>query len=192
MDRRSTVLRRGRDHRLATSPTRTLGDGPSSARQNDILNRLSVAVAAVLLLSTLTTIVHADEDPDLPIQKRMWAIAENLDCPVCAGQSVRESNAQLAVQMREAILVKLKAGDSDSQIMQFFADRYGKSVLRNPPREGLALAVWIVPLVVILLGGCLVTWILLRTDRAQPTSTDRDLASYEDLVDGLRHTDHSS
>ncbi len=122
----------------------------------------------------------------------MWAIAENLDCPVCAGQSVRESNAQLAVQMREAILVKLKAGDSDSQIMQFFADRYGRSVLRNPPREGLALAVWIVPLFVIFLGGCLVAWVLLRTDRAQPTSADLELASYEELVDDLRRTDHSS
>ena len=76
--------------------------------------------------------------------------------------------------------------------MHFFADRYGRSVLRNPPREGLALAVWIVPLVVTLLGVCLVTWILLRPDRAQPTSTERDLASYEDLVDNLRHPDHSS
>ena len=192
MDRRPTIFLRGRDHRLATIPARTLGDAPTSARQTNILNRLSVAVAVSLLLSTLTTIVHADVDPDLTIKKRMWAIAENLDCPVCAGQSVRESNAQLAVQMREAILVKLKTGDSDSQIMQFFADRYGRSVLRNPPREGLALAVWIVPLVVILLGVCLVTWILLRPDRAQPTSTERDLASYEDLVDNLRHPDHSS
>jgi cytochrome c-type biogenesis protein CcmH len=156
------------------------------------LNRISLVLAVSLLLSTLTTIVHADDDLDLSIQKRMWAIAENLDCPVCAGQSVRESNAQLAVQMREAILVKLKAGDSDSQIMQFFADRYGRSVLRNPPREGLALAVWIVPLFVIFLGGCLVAWVLLRTDRAQPTSADLELASYEELVDDLRRTDHSS
>ena len=192
MDRRSTVFRRGRDHRLATSPTTTLGDGRASDRQNDILNRISLVLAVSLLLSTLTTIVHADDDLDLSIQKRMWAIAENLDCPVCAGQSVRESNAQLAVQMREAILVKLKAGDSDSQIMQFFADRYGRSVLRNPPREGLALAVWIVPLFVIFLGGCLVAWVLLRTDRAQPTSADLELASYEELVDDLRRTDHSS
>ena len=152
-----------------------------------------IGLAVGLLLGTLiSTTVHADENPDLPVQKRMWAIAENLDCPVCAGQSVRESNAQLAVQMREAILVKLKAGESDSQIMQFFADRYGRSVLRNPPREGFALAVWIVPLLAMILGASLVIWVLLRTHRDPPISADSELASYEEIVDGLRCIDHKS
>ena len=82
-------------------------------RSTGLLLGLLAAVA-------LVTAVHAAVEPDLATRKRMWSIAERLDCPVCQGQSVRESNAQLATQMREIITLKLQAGESEEQIMKFF------------------------------------------------------------------------
>ncbi len=138
----------------------------------------------------------ADGSSDLEIEKRMWVIAEDLDCPVCEGQSVRESTAALAVQMRNTIVAKLKAGHSKDQIMQFFADRYGPGVLRNPPREGLALAVWIGPLIAIGCGVVLLLGVFARSKQAVQAQNDADLSSYEEVVKDIhkppRRSDESS
>lgn len=148
---------------------------------------LGLLAAVVLVLPVL-----AAEDPDLATRRHMWSIAERLDCPVCQGQSVRESNAQLATEMREIILIKLQAGETEAQIMDFFADRYGPGVLREPPREGLALGVWIGPLVVLALGIVAVGGVLARGRRSAPSPANGDLAEYERMVDDLRHTGRDS
>ena len=83
-----------------------------------------VGIVSLALVVLDSSSLLADGASDLAIEKRMWVIAEDLDCPVCEGQSVRESNAALAVQMRNTIVTKLQAGHSKDQIMQFFADRY--------------------------------------------------------------------
>lgn len=152
---------------------------------------------ASLLLGLLAVVVlalpvRAAEEPDLPTRKRMWSIAERLDCPVCQGQSVRESNAQLAAQMREIILIKLQAGESETQIMDFFADRYGLAVLREPPREGLALGVWIGPIVIVGLGVLLLGWVFARGRQPRVAATDGDLEAYERQVDDLRQAGRDS
>ncbi len=144
---------------------------------------LLLGLLAVVVLAVPT---QAAEEPDLPTRKRMWSIAEGLDCPVCQGQSVRESNAQLAAQMREIILIKLQAGESEEQIFGFFADRYGPGVLREPPREGLALGVWIGPIAILALGVVLLGWVLTRGRRPSLAAADGDLQAYERQVDDLR------
>ncbi len=154
-------------------------------RSTGLLLGLLAAVA-------LVTAVHAAVEPDLATRKRMWSIAERLDCPVCQGQSVRESNAQLATQMREIITLKLQAGESEEQIMKFFSDRYGPGVLREPPREGLALGVWIGPLVILALGTALLGWVLARGRRPAPAAVNDDLAGYEQRVDDLRQARRDS
>ena len=155
-----------------------------------------VGVVSLALVFLDSSSLLADGSSDLEIEKRMWVIAEDLDCPVCEGQSVRESNAALAVQMRNTIVAKLKAGHSKDQIMQFFADRYGPGVLRNPPREGLALAVWIGPLIAIGCGVVLLLGVFARSKQAVQTQNDADLSSYEEVVKDLhklpRRSDESS
>ena len=155
-----------------------------------------VGVVSLALVFLDSSSLLADGSSDLEIEKRMWVIAEDLDCPVCEGQSVRESNAALAVQMRNTIVAKLKAGHSKDQIMQFFADRYGPGVLRNPPREGLALAVWIGPLIAIGCGVVLLLGVFARSKQAVQTQNDADLSSYEEVVKDIhklpRRSDESS
>ena len=151
------------------------------------MKRLSASLLLGLLAAAvLAAPIQADEEPDLATRKRMWSIAERLDCPVCQGQSVRESNAQLATQMREIIIIRLQGGQSEEQIMQFFADRYGPGVLREPPREGLALGVWIGPLVILALGVTALGWVLVRGRHPAPTRSNDDLAAYERQFDELR------
>ncbi len=150
------------------------------------MTRLRAAALCALVVTVAAAAgAAADESADLALRTRMWAIAERLDCPVCQGQSVRDSNAQLAAQMRAIILIRLQAGESEDQIMQFFADRYGPGVLREPPREGLALGVWLGPLVVVGFGVVLVAAVLAR-GRRRAAMPGGDLAAYEQIVDDLR------
>ena len=152
--------------------------------------RLSVGLVAVLLAVAFPASLVAQEPVDPATLERMWRIADRLDCPVCQGQSVRESNAELALQMRDLILSRLLAGDSDQRIFEFFAERYGEGILREPPKTGLALAVWLGPLVAIALGALVVARVLTRNRRRVAVRGDADLRPYESMVDELR--DHNS
>ena len=109
---------------------------------------LRAAVVLTLVIAGLgVAVVHADEHDADALYARQSRIADKLDCPVCQGQSVKESNAPLAQQMRALINEKIDAGASDEEIFDFFAARYGVGILRDPPKQGLALGVWLGPIV---------------------------------------------
>ncbi len=91
------------------------------------------------------------------------AIAARLRCPVCQNESVADSPAELANQMRSLIREKLAAGEPPDQIIAYFVSRYGEWILLEPPRRGLAWVVWIAPPTVLLLGLALVVGFLRRT-----------------------------
>ena len=80
-----------------------------------------------------------------PIERRAQDLNRSIMCPVCPGESIDQSQVALAVQMRGIVNEKLEAGWSDSQIREFFVERYGPSVLLEPPTRGISLAAWIVP-----------------------------------------------
>ena len=66
-------------------------------------------------------------------------------CPVCPGESIDQSQNPLAVQMRAIVDEKLALGWSEREIKDFFVERYGPSVLMEPPSAGFGIAAWIVP-----------------------------------------------
>ncbi len=80
------------------------------------------------------------------------AIAEDLACPVCHGQSVADSSSQLAGQMRDVIHQKVAAGESRDAIERYFVDAYGDAILLNPPRHGFWLLIWLVPVAFVAVG----------------------------------------
>jgi cytochrome c-type biogenesis protein CcmH len=82
----------------------------------------------------------------------MFAIAAQMKCMQCVGESVANSQAPLAIQMRAEIMRQMRAGKSDDEIYNYFADRYGQEVLLNPSGSGFASLVWIVPVVVVAVG----------------------------------------
>ena len=138
-------------------------------------------VAASVAASTAAFAVEPDErlaNPALEVRAR--AISAELRCLVCQNQSIDDSNAPLARDLRLLVRERLSAGSTDADVMRFIVDRYGEFVLLRP-RFGLHTAIlWLTPAAV--LAG--VIFALLRTYRArraspQPTDTTQPLSAEE-------------
>ena len=133
-----------------------------------------VVVAATALWMTLQTTATAPSlatPPRPSLEDRVMDIADELMCPVCRGQSVAESNSQLAVEMREIIRRKLTEGKSKEEIIAYFVDRYGDSILGAPPPRGKNLLLWLLPVAAILTGGVAVG-VIVRKNRNQRSDAD--------------------
>ncbi|HEV8354239.1 MAG TPA: cytochrome c-type biogenesis protein [bacterium] len=129
--------------------------------------RLVCALAAVCLLAAPAAAVPSLED-------QVYAIARELMCPVCSGQTVAESNSQLAQQMRDEIRMRLQRGESREQIIAFFVGQFGESVLATPPRRGVGLLVWITPLIIFVLGAVILIRFLQNARRRSPDAGPDD------------------
>ena len=101
----------------------------------------------------------------MELSDRAYAIASKLRCPVCTAESVADSNAQISAEMRTLIQQQLDAGKSEAQIIHYFRQRYGDWILLDPPKRGVHLLVWLLP-VLALLGGVVALVLLVRRWRA--------------------------
>jgi cytochrome c-type biogenesis protein CcmH len=79
---------------------------------------------------------------------RMFRLSEQLRCLQCTGESVANSQAPIAIQMRDEIRRQMARGRTNDEIITFFADRYGSRVLLNPSGSGLTSLIWVLPVVV--------------------------------------------
>lgn len=79
------------------------------------------------------------------LEDQVYAIAKELMCPVCAGQTVAESSSQLAEQMRGTIRERLRAGQTREEIIAYFVSQFGEGVLAAPPARGSGLLLWLIP-----------------------------------------------
>ncbi len=116
-----------------------------------IVLALMAGVAAASSFATPGLAVEPDEilaDPALEVRARH--ISAGLRCLVCQNQSIDDSNAPLARDLRLLVRERLKAGDSDAEVMQFIEDRYGEFVLLRPPFNPRTLLLWLAPLLVLL------------------------------------------
>jgi len=105
----------------------------------------------LLLALSLTTLAQEGPPPDL--SPEVFRIARELRCPVCQGESAAESNSGVAVEMRRLIAEMLEEGKTAAEIKAFFVERYGEWILYEPPRRGVTLWVWVLPLVGLFLLG---------------------------------------
>lgn len=97
--------------------------------------------------------VQPDEILDDPaLEARARTLSANLRCVVCQNESIDESNADLARDMRLVVRERLVAGDSDEAVMQFMVDRYGEFVLLSPRRDGVNMILWASGPILLLLG----------------------------------------
>lgn len=112
-----------------------------------------------------TARVAAARPTDVQLEDRVFEIGRKLRCPVCVSESVADSNAQIAQEMRQLIQTNLENGMSDKQILAYFQARYGDWILLDPPKRGLHLVVWILPIVAAL-GGIVFLGFKIRSWRA--------------------------
>jgi cytochrome c-type biogenesis protein CcmH len=116
--------------------------------------RRALALALMLSWPLAAHAVQPDEilkDPVLEARAR--DLSAGLRCLVCQNQSIDDSNAELARDIRVLVRERLVAGDSDSQIRDFLVQRYGAFILLKPPFETGTLLLWGTPFLVLILGG---------------------------------------
>lgn len=90
---------------------------------------------------------------DAALEKRAREISAELRCLVCQNQSIDDSNAPLARDLRLVVRERLVAGDTNEQVMRYVVDRYGEFILLRPPFRPGTLLLWLTPLVVLLAGA---------------------------------------
>jgi cytochrome c-type biogenesis protein CcmH len=125
---------------------------------------------AVALLTTIAgPAAHAVEPSerlaDLALEARARALSQELRCLVCQNQSIDESNADLAHDLRVLLRQRLVAGDTDQQVLDYIVARYGVFVLLDPPFEPATYLLWLVPPLLVLGVGAL---LLVRARRRHP------------------------
>jgi cytochrome c-type biogenesis protein CcmH len=112
-----------------------------------------IVMLAALLLPRLALAVQPDEilkDPALEARAR--ALSQELRCMVCQNQSIDDSDAPLARDLRLLVRERLQKGDSDKQVLDFLVDRYGNFVLLKPPVELQTLLLWAVSPLMLIIG----------------------------------------
>ena len=128
-----------------------------------------LALALALLLPGAAGAVQPDEilsDPGLEARAR--ALSKDLRCVVCQGESIDDSNADIARDLRLLVRERLEAGDSDREVLDFVVARYGEFVLFRPAFTPGNAVLWLAGPVLLLVGGGLAFAFVRRSARAAP------------------------
>jgi cytochrome c-type biogenesis protein CcmH len=120
-------------------------------------------LAAAAVVAVVATLARGGGGGGDGVEARVQAIAAELRCPVCQNLSVADSPSPLAREMRAEIEAQIAAGRTDAEIRAFFVERYGDWVLLSPPRRGLNLLPWLVPIGGVLVGAGV--WVALARRR---------------------------
>lgn len=136
------------------------------------MQRFLLILVALLSLSLPAAAVQPDEVlADPAMEARARSLSQQLRCPVCQGENIDESNAAISRDLRLYVRERLVAGDSDTQVLDNVADRYGEFVLFEPRRSGGNLVLWLAGPVMAFLG-LLIAWQFLRArSRAEPVAS---------------------
>lgn len=134
-----------------------------------MIRRLVLALFLTLLALPALAVNPDEMLPDPALEARARAISSELRCMVCQNQSIDDSNADLAKDLRLLVRERLKRGDTDQQVFDYLVSRYGEFVLLKPRMTIRNIALWGMPVALILIGG--VTLIVLsRRRRVTPAS----------------------
>jgi cytochrome c-type biogenesis protein CcmH len=95
-------------------------------------------------------------------EARARALQKELRCMVCQGESIDESNAPLAADLRALVRAHIRAGESDDQIKQFLVARYGDVILMQPPFDADTYALWLTPFLVLMSAAGVAIWVVVR------------------------------
>ncbi|MEM1286861.1 MAG: cytochrome c-type biogenesis protein [Pseudomonadota bacterium] len=123
---------------------------------------LTAFVLAFVFIGQAFAVLPDEILDDPALEQRARALSAEIRCLVCQNESIDESNAQLARDLRLLVRERLVAGDSDQQVLDFLVDRYGEFVLLRPSFNPATYALWIGPAVIFIAS---LTVVALRTRR---------------------------
>ncbi len=139
-----------------------------------------VCLALTLLLSVARANEAAPAAADPVLEARMLSITAELRCLVCQNQTIADSHADLAVDLRNQVREMLQAGKTDQQVVDFMTERYGDFVLYRPPFKATTVLLWVGPALMALIGLLCLVLVLRRRSRMPADRFDADEADAEE------------
>ena len=149
-----------------------------------LLFTLLLAASAVSAQVKEAPLVSANPE----LEKRVMALSEELRCLVCQNQTLADSHAELAMDLKQQVREKLASGMSDKDVVDYMVERYGDFVMYRPPMKGSTFLLWFGPFV-LLVGGILVLGRKLsRRQVPQADMPDTELKRAASLLEGANDT----
>jgi cytochrome c-type biogenesis protein CcmH len=146
--------------------------------------RFILTLVAALVLTGPAYAVQPDEVLKNPIlEKRARDISSGLRCMVCQNQSIDDSDAPLARDLRLLVRERLSSGDTDGQVRDYLVQRYGEFVLLKPAFGRHTLLLWLTPGLVLVLGGIGAYAALRRRPQSVPVLDDKERSAVEALLE---------
>lgn len=143
---------------------------------------LVLCLAGCLAVANGKEAAPAAADPIL--EARVARITSELRCLVCQNQTIADSHAGLAVDLRNQVREMLQHGDSEPQILDYMTARYGDFVLYRPPLKSTTIVLWLGPIAMVVLGLALLLLVLRRRSRMPPEKFDpENLEAVHDPLD---------
>ena len=134
------------------------------------MKHMLLVVVALLFTSALSAADNRFEDPQQ--QERYETLINELRCLVCQNQTIADSNAELALDLRDKVAVLIEEGRSDAEIVEYLTARYGDFVLYRPPVQTNTLLLWLGPFLLLLVAGVVLIFTVRR--RAQFADSDEE------------------
>lgn len=145
--------------------------------------------ALIALLCLMPIFAHAGEAKDIAddpvMEKRMMQLAEKVRCLVCQSEPVSNSHSDWSKDVRQIMREKMQAGATDQEILDLLVERFGKSVLFDPPVDKETLPLWAAPFILLVLGGAVLLYQLRKRKariEAEPTISADEAQRAADLL----------
>lgn len=139
------------------------------------MRALFLAISLLLSFSSATFAVEPDEMlANSALEERAQALSKTLRCMVCQNQSIEDSAAPLARDLRLIVREHIKAGESNAQIRDFLVARYGEFVLLEPRLSAHTILLWLVPGMILLAGAAWIALGFVRGNPPQPNQLSRE------------------
>ena len=130
---------------------------------------MKTVIFLLFFLVTPALAIQPDEIlEDKLLEERARVISKELRCLVCQNQSIDDSDAPLARDLRVLVRERLQAGESDEKVIKFVVDRYGDFVLLRPPIKASTLALWISPIAILIVGVILLLMRFRKQEKNMP------------------------
>lgn len=137
-----------------------------------------LSILLLCLLPTLSFAGVAKDIADDPVmERRMMLLAEKVRCLVCQSEPVSNSHSDWSNDVRQIMRDKMKAGATDQEILDLLVERFGKSVLFDPPVDKETMPLWAAPFVLLLLGGA---FLFFQLKKRNATVAEAELSSQDE------------
>ncbi|HHO55996.1 MAG TPA: cytochrome c-type biogenesis protein CcmH [Trueperaceae bacterium] len=116
------------------------------------MRKIIIALAVILSIYSISIAQNDIQNSQTNLDNKVFEISKELRCPVCVSESVADSAAEVSVNMRNKTKELLEQGKSKEEVLAYFQERYGDWILLNPPKKGIYLLVWLLPILAAIIG----------------------------------------